>query len=73
MSVLGGIVSRLAGLTNLAEGMFDDDGITPIGAGLHDPPAICWPSVMGVFGTVKQKLMKLLVEVREATCPASLP
>ena len=73
MSVLGGIVSRLAGLTNLAEGMFDVDGITPIGAGLHDPPVICWPFVMGVLGTVKQKLMKLLVEVREATCPASLP
>ena len=44
--------------------------MTPIGAGLQEPLVICWPLVMGKLGTVKQKLMKLLLEVREATWPA---
>jgi len=49
------------------EGMLSLDGMAPIGAGLQDPVAICFPFVIGKFGTVKQKLMKLFVDVREAT------
>jgi hypothetical protein len=69
-AVLAFTVSRLAGCTNLAEGMFELLAITPIGAGLHEPPLICWPLVIG-FWTVAQKLMKLLTEVKEATWPAA--
>ena len=32
---------------------------------------ICWPLVIGRFETVAQKLMKLFVDVSEATWPAS--
>jgi hypothetical protein len=38
-----------------------------MGAGLQEPVAICFPLVMGRLGTVKQKLMKLFDDVREAT------
>jgi hypothetical protein len=55
------------GNLNLTEGMLSVEGMSPIGAGLQEPVLICFPSVMGKFGAVKQKLMKLLVEVREAT------
>lgn len=61
--------SPLAGKTNLADGMLSTDGMVPMGAGLHEPVVICFPLVMGRFGTVRQKLMKLLVDVREATWP----
>jgi hypothetical protein len=43
--------------------------MAPIGAGLQEPPFNCWPFVIG-SGTVRQKLMKLLLEVRDGTWPA---
>jgi len=52
---------------NFEDGMLSVDGITPIGAGLQEPVAICLPLVIGRLGTVRQKLMKLFVEVKEAT------
>ena len=55
------------GLTNLDDGMFVVAAMTPIGAGLQEPVLICCPFVIGKFGTVRQKLIKLLLEVREAT------
>ena len=65
--LLGWRTAPFWGKTNFAEGIRSMEGITPIGAGLHEPDWICFPSVMGKFGTVKQKLMKLLVDVREGT------
>ena len=62
-------VSPLGGKTNLADGMLSTDGMVPMGAGLHEPVVICFPLVMGRLGTVRQKLMKLFVDVREATWP----
>jgi len=59
----------LAGNWNFADGMLSTDGITPMGAGLQEPVVICLPLVMGRLGTVKQKLMKLFDEVKEATWP----
>lgn len=56
----------LTGLVNFDEGILDWAAMTPIGAGLQDPEVICWPLVMGSL-VDKQKLMKLLVEVKEAT------
>ena len=50
--------------------MLSDEGIRPMGAGLHDPVVICLPLVIGKLETVKQKLIKLFVDVNEATCPA---
>lgn len=61
--------SPLGGKTNLADGMLSTDGMTPMGAGLQDPVWICFPFVIGRFGTVRQKLMKLFVDVSEATWP----
>lgn len=69
-SWFAGIVAPLGGKTNFDEGMFVVAAMTPIGAGLHDPVLICWPLVIGAF-TVRQKLMKLLVEVSDATWPAA--
>ena len=67
-SVFAGILSSpFAGKVNFAEGIFSFEGIAPMGAGLQEPVAICFPLVMGRLGTVKQKLMKLLDDVREAT------
>ena len=60
-------VSPFLGVMNFAEGMLSLEGMTPIGAGLQDPVAICFPFVIGKLGTVKQKLMKLFDDVREAT------
>jgi hypothetical protein len=57
------------GNTNLAEGMLSVDGMRPIGAGLHDPVLICLPLVIGTPGAVRQKLMKLFVEVSDGTWP----
>ena len=58
---------KFEGETNLTEGMLSVEGIDPIGAGLHEPVLICLPLVMGRFGTVKQKLMKLFLEVSDGT------
>lgn len=62
-SVLAAITSLFLGDTNLAEGMFDVEGIWPIGAGLHEPP-VSWRPLVMVWPA--QKLMKLLVDVSEA-------
>jgi len=69
--VFAGRTCKFFGDLNLQDGIAVVAGITPIGAGLHDPVLICWPFVIGKFGTVAQKLMKLFVDVREATWPAS--
>ena len=68
-AVVALIVSPFLGKVNLADGMLSDDGIMPIGAGLHEPVVICLPLVIGRFGTVRQKLMKLFVDVSDATWP----
>ena len=60
-------VSPLLGKVNFAEGILSLEGMTPIGAGLQEPVVICFPLVIGRLGTVRQKLMKLLDDVREAT------
>ena len=65
------IVAKFWGLVNFADGMLSTEGMTPIGAGLHDPVVICFPLVMGKLGTVRQKLMKLLLDVNEGTWPAA--
>ena len=41
-----------------------------MGAGLHEPVVICFPFVIGEL-EVKQKLIKLLLDVRDATWPAA--
>lgn len=63
-------VAPLGGNTNFEEGMAPVAGMDPMGAGLQDPVRICSPLVRG-WSTVRQKLMKLLVEVNEATWPAA--
>lgn len=60
------IVSKFLGNVNLDDGMLSEEGMTPMGAGLQEPPAICWPLVIANF-VVAQKLMKLLVDVFDAT------
>lgn len=56
---------------NLTEvGILSMLGIMPMGMGLHDPVLTCLPSVRGRLGTVRQKLIKLLREVKEETWPA---
>ncbi len=50
--------------------MFVCAAMTPMGAGLHEPVMTWVPLVRGRLGTVKQKLMKLLLEVKEAIWPA---
>jgi hypothetical protein len=47
--------------------MFVVAAMIPRGAGLQEPVLICFPFVIGKLGTVRQKLMKLLFDVREAT------
>jgi hypothetical protein len=54
------------GEENLEEGILEVEGMAPMGAGLHEPVFTCCPLVMGRLA-VKQKLIKLFVEVREAT------
>lgn len=63
---LTGTVPPLAGNTNFEDGIFDLDGMTPMGAGLQEPSTICCPFVNGKL-IVLQKLMKLLVDVNDAT------
>ena len=64
------IVSRFFGFANLQLGMLLTDARTPIGAALQEPFMICLPFVKGRWGTVAQKLMKLLCDVSEATIPS---
>ena len=66
-ALLAAMVSPFLGFVNLADGILSEDGMTPIGAGLHEPVAICFPFVIGNWGTVRQKLMKLFVDVSDAT------
>jgi len=70
--VLAGIVSPFLGLVNLQDGWAVLAGIEPIGTGLQLPPVTCSPFVIGWL-TDAQKLMKLFVLVKEATCPGSPP
>lgn len=63
-------VPKFLGKVNLADGMLSTEGIIPMGAGLQEPVATCLPSVMGCL-VVAQKLIKLLVDVKEATWPAA--
>ena len=60
----------LGGNTNLADGMSALAAMTPIGVWLHEPSTICFPFVFCLPGTVRQKLMKLFVDVMDASCPA---
>ena len=71
-AVLAAIVPPFLGLVNFAEGIWSVVGMAPMGAGLQEPVVICFPLVMGRLGTVKQKLMKLLVDVKEATWPLNI-
>lgn len=64
--VLAATVPPLGGKTNFDEGILVLAGMAPIGAGLHEPSTTCAPLVKGRL-TVLQKLMKLLVDVNEAT------
>ena len=68
-AVLAAMVSPFLGFVNFAEGILAEDGIDPIGAGLHEPAAICFPFVICWLGTVRQKLMKLFFDVSDATWP----
>ena len=65
------MTSRFLGNMNLDEGMLEVEAITPIGAGLQEAVLICLPFVRGRSGTVRQKLIKLFVEVKDATWPAA--
>ena len=64
-------MSRFFGNVNLDDGILSNEAMTPIGAGLQDPVSLCVPLVMGRLGTVRQKLMKLFVDVRDGTWPAT--
>jgi len=66
-AVSAATVSPFLGFVNLEDGILSFDGMAPIGAGLHEPVAICFPFVIGRLGTVRQKLMKLFVDVSDAT------
>jgi len=70
-AVLALTVPKFVGKVNFADGMLAVEGRIPRGAVLHEPVVTCLPLVRGSCGTVRQKLMKLLDEVADATCPAS--
>ena len=53
------------GKVNFEEGSLSAAASCPIGAGLHEPVVTCCPFVIGRSGRVRQKLMKLLAEVRD--------
>lgn len=55
----------------MTEGILALEGIKPMGAGLHDPFVICLPLVSWKLGLSRQKLIKLFVDVSDATCPGS--
>jgi hypothetical protein len=65
-AVLAAMVSPFLGFVNFEDGILAEDGIEPIGAGLHEPAAICFPFVI-CWLVVRQKLMKLFVDVSDAT------
>lgn len=69
-AVLALIVWPFLGKTNLDDGILSTARIRPIGTPLQDPVLICCPFVSGTF-CVRQKLMKLLRDVREGTWPGS--
>lgn len=66
--VLGVMLALFVGNTNLVEGMLSEDGIWPIGIGLHEPFGFCVPLVST---SLTQLLMKLLVEVSDGAVPGS--
>jgi len=66
--VLAGMVSKLAGLWNLDDGMAVTAGMLPMGIGLQEPVVIWRPLVM-VWPA--QKFMKLFVDVAAALCPVT--
>ena len=68
--VFAATVAPLAGETNLDEGMSALAAITPIGVWLHEPSTICCPFVFCLLGKSRQKLMKLFVDVIDASWPA---
>jgi len=70
-AVLAFMVPKFVGNVNFADGMLAVETMIPMGAVLQEPVVICLPLVRGRLGTVRQKLMKLLEEVKEGTCPAS--
>ena len=70
-AVLAFRVPKFWGKENLDEGMLSTEGMAPMGAGLQEPVVICLPLVMGKLGTVRQKLIKLLLDVKDFTCPAA--
>lgn len=65
-AVFAAMVSMFLGFWNLADGIKVFAGIWPMIAGLQDPVLICRPLVIGWF-VVRQKLMKLLLDVIDAT------
>ena len=69
-SVFAASVPPLAGFWNLAEGILLCAAMTPIGVWLHEPSLICCPFVFCLSGKSRQKLMKLFVDVSDASCPA---
>ena len=68
--VFAATVPVFFGKRNFEDGIAALDGMEPIGAGLHEPPVTWAPFVRGRL-TVLQKLMKLLVDVSDATCPGN--
>jgi hypothetical protein len=69
-AVLALMVAKFVGNVNFDDGMLALEGMMPMGAVLHEPVAVCLPFVRGKSGTVRQKFMKLLLEVLDGTCPA---
>lgn len=61
---------KFCGFVNLELGMLSVLGMAPIGIGLQEPVVICCPLVIGA-STVRQKLMKLFVVVRDGDCPVT--
>lgn len=67
--VSAAITSPFLGTVNFDDGIWSTDGMAPMGAGLHEPVVTCFPLVIGRSGTVRQKLIKLFVDVSEGTWP----
>ena len=60
------MVPKLGGNWNFDDGMFVVAAMMPMGAGLQEPVLIWRPFVSGSL-VVSQKLIKLLVDVKDAT------
>ena len=60
------MVPKFGGNWNLDDGMFVVAAMIPMGAGLQEPVLIWRPFVSGSL-VVSQKLIKLLVDVKDAT------